>query len=113
MQLQDLELKVAIGAENYYGIKTQIKLPKVNENYYLPTNYKEPLKCRLVDYISTLSVDNIIRVMATVNIGKRTGSVKDINLKEVSPLLLFTTKNQAGQYYLENKDKFNWDYLFE
>ena len=113
MQLQDLELKVAIGTGNFYRIKTQIKVPLENQDYYLPTDYKEPLKCRLVDYILTLSVDNIIRVMATVNIGKRTGSVKDINLKEVSPLLLFTTKNQASQCYLENKDKFNWDYLFE
>lgn len=113
MQLQDLELKVAIGAGNYYGIKTQIKLPKVNENYYLPTNYKEPLQCRLIDYTPTLSVENIIRIMATVDIGKQTGLVEDINLKEVSPLLLFTTKNQASQCYLENKDKFNWDYLFE
>lgn len=47
MQLQDLELKVAIGTGNSYRIKTQIKVPLENQDYYLPTDYKEPLKCRL------------------------------------------------------------------
>lgn len=113
MQLQDLELKVAMGAGNHYRIKTQIKVPLKNKNYYLPTDYKNPLKCKLVDYTPMISVENIIRIMATIDIGKQSGMAKDITLREVSPSLLFTTKSQAAQCYLENKDKFNWNYLFE
>ena len=104
MKMKNLRVKIGIGAESPYYIDTGILVP-IEGVYYLPTDYKEPLKCTLVDYRTYGSVDNIIRVMAVVNIGNA------IELKDISPKLLFSTKDQASQYYLDHRKELNFDYL--
>ena len=51
-------------------------------------------------------VDNVIRVMAVIHID-------GLPLKDVSPQLLFPTKDRAAQFYLNHKKELNFDYLKE
>lgn len=110
--MKNLEIKIAIGSGEPYYINTNISVP-IENKYYLPTSYQNPMKCVLVDYQTYGSVDNIIRVMAVVDVGKFNGNPNSIVLKDVSPQLLFSTANQAGQYYLDHKEELNFDYLKE
>lgn len=104
--MKTLKIKVALGSEQPYLVDTDIQILQDNEYYYLPTDYKEPLKVKLVDYNINLSVNNIIRIMACIDIG-------NLQLEEVSPNLLFSKKDTASDYYLEHKKELNWDYLFK
>ena len=110
MKMKNLKIKVAIGSEQPYYIDTNIAVP-VEGKYYLPTCYKNPTQCFLVDYQTYGSVDNIIRVMAVIDIGKFNGDPNSIVLKDVSPQLLFSTEKKASQYYLDHKEELNFDYL--
>lgn len=110
MKFQELELNIGIGGGNPYRVKTGINVPQEMEYYYIPTDYKEPLKCRLIDYTACLSVNNVLRIMATVKI--EFGNGKHV-LKDIQPELLFNTKNLAAQYYLDHKKELNFDYLKE
>lgn len=101
-----LKAKFSIGSIGTQQIDTKIELPKEMEYYYLPTDYREPLRVKLVDYNLHQGIENIIRVMACVDIG-------DLRLEEVSPNLLFKNKDEASNYYLEHKKELNWDYLFK
>ena len=109
MKLQNLKVKIGVWANEPYYVDTNI-LVSIEGNYYLPTSYTNPIKCKLIDYRTYGSVDNIIRVMAVIDIGKFTGSPNSITLKEISPHLLFSTKDQAAQYYLDNKKELNFDF---
>ena len=111
MKLQSLKVKIGIGADEPYYVHTNVLVPIEGNYYYLPTSYTNPIKCKLINYRTYGSVDNIIRVMAVIDIGKFTGSPNSITLKEISPHLLFSTKDQAAQYYLDNKKELNFDYL--
>lgn len=103
--MENLELRVAIGSSEYYSIKTEIEVPEINKFYYLPTEYKEPIKCKLIDYIPTQSIRGAIRVLATVIVNDK--------LQDVSPNLLFKSKGKASEYYLKHKNEMNWNYLFD
>lgn len=105
MKMQNLKVKIGIGADYPYYIDTGLLVP-VEGKYYLPTSYKDPMLCKLVDYNVYGSVDNVIRVMAAVHID-------GLPLKDVSPQLLFSIKDQASQYYLDHKKELNFDYLKE
>lgn len=102
--MENLKINVAIGSENPYEIDTGIKVPQTMKKYYLPTDYKEPLKVKLIDYDITLGVGNVLRILACVNIG-------NFELRQVTPNLLFKSKDKASDYYLEHKKELNWDYL--
>lgn len=110
MKFQELELKIGIGGGSPYRVKTGINVPQEMKYYYIPTDYKEPLKCRLIGYTACLSVDNVLRIMATVTI--EFGSGKHV-LKDIQPELLFNTGNLAGNYYLSHKKDLDWDYLYK
>ena len=96
------KMKVAVGTREPYYIDTQIVLPKDNLYYYIPTDYKNPTKVRLIAYNNYQSVDNCIRIMAFVSINKKT------NLT-ISPDLLFYSAEKAGDYYLEHKEELDWN----
>ena len=105
MKMQNLKVKIGIGADYPYQVDTGLLVPIVGK-YYLPTSYKDPMLCKLVDYRTYGSVDNIIRVMAVIHID-------GLPLKDVSPQLLFPTKDRAAQFYLNHKKELNFDYLKE
>ena len=105
MNKQELEIKIAIGSETNYCIKTNIYVPLESQYYYIPTDYKEPLKVYLVGYNNYNSVDNIIRVMAVVSYNKKQF--------EVTPNTLFKSSDKAQEYYLQNKNELNYDFLKE
>ena len=102
-----LKIKVAVGSENYQFVDTEIEVPDICKNYYLPTDYKNPLQVQLIDYNVVQCIDNLVRVMACVDVSQNL----KIELKEVSPNLLFKSKDKASDYYLKHKSKLNWDYL--
>lgn len=105
MKMQNLKVKIGIGTDYPYYVDTGLLVP-VEGKYYLPTSYKDPIRCKLVDYNVYGSVDNVIRVMAVVHID-------GLPLKDVSPQLLFSIKDQAAQYCLDHKKELNFDYLKE
>lgn len=91
----NLKLKICLGASEPYYIDTGLKVPRDTEYYYIPNDYRNPDRCYLVDYYVKLSVDNIIRVFAVINL-------KDEQYL-IQPELLFKTVNQASDYYIKNK----------
>lgn len=100
-----LKIKIAIGSEHYDYVNTQILVPVDSEYYYIPTDYKNPMRVYLVDYNSYQSVDNIIMIMAIVS---------DEETKKqfpVSPKLLFKNSSKAGDYYLNHKNELNFKFL--
>lgn len=105
MKMQNLKVKIGIGADYPYYVDTGLLVPSEGR-YYLPTSYKDPTSCKLVDYNVYGSVDNVIRVMAVIHID-------GLPLKDVSPQLLFPTKDRAAQFYLNHKKELNFDYLKE
>lgn len=108
--MQELTLKVAIGTENYQTVKTGIQIPKEGK-YYIPDSYREPSKVDVVGYVVNQSVENVIRVMAVIDIGR--SSINKIELEEISPKYLFKTKNEASDYYLKHKNEFDLSYLYQ
>lgn len=92
--MQDLIIKIGIGAESHYRINTKIKVPRETE-YYIPTDYKNPLRCYLTDYNVHQSVDNIVRILAVIFIDKKQF--------EIQPEYLCKTPSQAGDLYLNKK----------
>lgn len=105
MKMQNLKVRIGIGADYPYYVDTGLLVPS-EDRYYLPTSYKDPTPCKLVDYNVYGSVNNVIRVMAVIHID-------GLPLKDVSPQLLFSTKDQAAQFYLNHKKELNFDYLKE
>lgn len=101
-----LKMKVRIGTEKPYEIDTQLIMPKeVGKNYYLPTDYKNPQKVKLIDYNSFQSVNNEIMILAAISVN---GKIKDVN-----PYLLFNSSDKAGDYYLEHKKELDFSYLYK
>ena len=101
-----LKMKVKIGTGKPYEIDTQLIMPrKVGKNYYLPTDYKNPQKVKLIDYNSFQSVNNEIMILATISVN---GIVVNTN-----PYLLFNSSDKAGDYYLEHKKELDFSYLYK
>lgn len=99
-----LKIKVAIGNEEPYEVDTQLVMPrKPSKYYYIPNDYKDPTRVYFVDYNIVQSVENTVRIMATVSINNK--------LMDMSPQLLFDSKDKAGDYYLEHKEELKWDRL--
>lgn len=96
------KMKVRVGTGALYRVDTQLVLPK-EEDYYLPNEYKNPLKVKLVDYNVHESVDNVIMILATISING--------NLIETNPQLLFKSKDKAGDYYLEHREELDFSDL--
>lgn len=96
------KMKVRVGTGAIYSVDTQLVLPK-EDYYYLPNEYKNPLKVKLVDYNVHQSVDNIIMILAAISING--------NLIETNPQLLFKSKDKAGDYYLEHKEELDFSDL--
>ena len=103
MKMQNLKVRIGIGSDYPCQVDTGLLVP-VEGKYYLPTSYKDPMLCKLVDYRTYGSVNNVIRVMAVIHID-------GLPLKDVSPQLLFSTKDQAAQYYLDYKKELDFNYL--
>lgn len=95
--MQDLIIKIAIGADSHYRINTKIKVPRETEYYYIPSDYKNPLRCYLVGYNVHQSVDNIVIILAVIVIDKKQF--------EIQPEYLCKTPTQAGNLYLNKKPK--------
>ena len=102
---QELEIRVAVGSECPYTINTKILVPKEGKYYYLPTEYKNPLKVYLVGYSPFQSVEHIIMVLATVDDGLSNEQF------EISPKILFKNASKAGDYYLEHKEELDFSFL--
>ena len=101
-----LKMKVKIGTERPYEIDTQLIMPReVGKNYYLPTDYKNPQKVKLIDYNSFQSVNNEIMILATISVN---GIVVNTN-----PYLLFNSSDKARDYYLEHKKELDFSYLYK
>ena len=94
-KMQNLFIKIGIGGEPHYSINTRIKVPRESEYYYIPTDYRNPLRCYLIDYNVHQSVDNIIRIFAVIEIDKKQF--------EIQPEYLCKTPIQAGELYLNKK----------
>lgn len=95
------KMKVRVGTGAIYEVDTQLVLPK--EDYYLPNEYKNPLKVKLVDYNVHESVDNVIMILAAISING--------NIIETNPQLLFKSKDKAGDYFLEHKEELDFSDL--
>ena len=93
--MQDLFIKISIGVEPHYRINTKIKVPRETEYYYIPTDYKNPLRCYLADYNVHQTIDNIVRILAVIVIDKKQF--------EIQPEYLCKTPSQAGDLYLNKK----------
>lgn len=93
--MQDLIIKIAIGADSLYRINTKIKVPRETEYYYIPSDYKNPLRCYLTCYNVHLSVDNIVMILAVIAINEKQF--------EIQPEYLCKTPSQAGDLYLNKK----------
>lgn len=102
---QELEIQVAIGSEYPYTVNTKILVPREGKYYYLPTEYKNPLKVYLVGYSPFQSVEHIIRVLATVDDGLSNEQF------EISPNILFRSASKARNYYLEHKSELDFSFL--
>lgn len=101
-----LKMKVKIGTKKPYEIDTQLIMPReVGKNYYLPTDYKNPQKVKLIDYNSFQSVNNEIMILATISVN---GIVVNTN-----PYLLFNSSDKARDYYLEHKKELDFSYLYK
>jgi len=100
--VRKLVLKVVIGSQCTQEVETNIEIPSEG-TYYIPNDYKEPETVRLVDYKVCNGVENEIVIMAIISYKSK--------LKDISPKLLFKTKGQASNYYLENKDSLHFEYL--
>ena len=93
--MQDLIIKIGIGSDSHYRINTKIKVPRETEYYYIPSCYKNPLRCYLASYNVHQSVDNIVRILAVIDINKKQF--------EIQPEYLCKTPSQAGSLYLNKK----------
>lgn len=94
-KMQNLFIKIGIGPGLPYSINTLIKVPRESEYYYIPTDYRNPLRCYLIGYNVHQSVDNIIIVLAVIEIDKKQF--------EIQPQYLCKTPIQAGEMYLNKK----------
>ena len=93
--MQDLTIKIGIDTETHYTINTKIKVPRETEYYYIPSDYKNPLRCYLVGYNVHQSVDNIVIILAVIDINKKQF--------EIQLEYLCKTPSQAGDLYLNKK----------
>lgn len=93
--MQDLIIKIGIGADSLYRINSKIKVPRETEYYYIPSDYKNPLRCYLVGYNVHQSVDNIVIILAVIVIDKKQF--------EIQLEYLCKTPSQAGDLYLNKK----------
>lgn len=113
MKMQELKFYIRIGNTPRYEIKTGIQVPQEMNYYYLPTDYKKPLKVRLISYQPFQGINEAM-IFANISVEIENCVIpENIKLFTVSPNLLFASKNKASEYYLNHKDEFNFSYILD